>query len=100
MAQAFQNFSGTENLPDCDKFKRSYCTVPNSFGTEKFRQWLSEFKKVIAKVRSKDARRMLNPCRQHLEVKIIWLLKVEHVSFVLLLKHLKKSQRFPFHVEC
>ncbi|XP_053394123.1 ATP-dependent RNA helicase DHX58-like isoform X2 [Mercenaria mercenaria] len=44
------------------------CQMSSSRGTEQFLQWRSAFKDAIARIRSDAARRMLNPCRLHLEV--------------------------------
>ncbi|XP_052773443.1 antiviral innate immune response receptor RIG-I-like isoform X1 [Mya arenaria] len=51
-----------------DTFIKTACRFPPTFGTEKYLQWNAEFVKQIAKVRSKDIRRVINPCRLHLEV--------------------------------
>ncbi|XP_052770381.1 antiviral innate immune response receptor RIG-I-like [Mya arenaria] len=51
-----------------DEFIKTKCRFPPTFGTDKYLQWNAEFVKHIAKVRSKDIRRVINPCRLHLEV--------------------------------
>lgn len=56
------------NLPAQDAKIRGFCQVPPSCGSEPFMQWLSDFRKEIGKLISDEARRMLNPCRRHLEV--------------------------------
>lgn len=69
-----------QNLPQCDQFITSYCNVPLSFGSEEFRKWLVDFKKAMAIVQSEDVRRMLNPCKIHLEVSLwdlLWGLRKE-----------------------
>ncbi|XP_052772384.1 ATP-dependent RNA helicase DHX58-like isoform X2 [Mya arenaria] len=51
-----------------DKFIQTICRFPASFGTEKYLQWNADFMKAIAKVESKDIRRVINPHRIHLEM--------------------------------
>ncbi|WAR30873.1 DDX58-like protein [Mya arenaria] len=55
------------SAPPEDEFIQTKCRLPETFGMEKYLQWSAEFVKHIAKVRSKDIRRVLNPCRLHLE---------------------------------
>ncbi|XP_052788527.1 interferon-induced helicase C domain-containing protein 1-like [Mya arenaria] len=55
------------SAPPEDKFIQTKCRLPEIFGTEKYLQWNAEFVKHIAKVGSKDIRRVLHPCRLHLE---------------------------------
>ncbi|XP_060562666.1 antiviral innate immune response receptor RIG-I-like [Ruditapes philippinarum] len=55
------------NIPRKDAFIKEACVVPPTRGSEKFQQWLSEFKKALGKLSSDEVRRMMNPCRLHLE---------------------------------
>ncbi|XP_052772382.1 ATP-dependent RNA helicase DHX58-like [Mya arenaria] len=63
MAQA----SAVRNAASDDKFIQTTCRFPAAFGTEKYLQWNADFVKAIAKVQSEDIRRVVNPCRIHLE---------------------------------
>lgn len=61
---------GLHKLPKNDEFIKDASKVPATRGSEKFLQWLSEFKKNLGKLQLDSLRRMLNPCRIHLEVSI------------------------------
>ncbi|XP_053406750.1 antiviral innate immune response receptor RIG-I-like isoform X2 [Mercenaria mercenaria] len=50
-----------------DEFIKTLCRVPACRGTEQFIGWLSDFKEGLGKLRSDNIRRMMNPCRIHLE---------------------------------
>ena len=51
-----------------DEGVKQECKVPPTFGTEQYLQWNAEFIKAIGKIHSESIRRVINPCRLHLEV--------------------------------
>ncbi|XP_053406754.1 ATP-dependent RNA helicase DHX58-like isoform X2 [Mercenaria mercenaria] len=57
-----------ETIPQRDAFIRTSCRLPSSRGSEKFLQWISAFKKDLGRLGTDTVRRMMNPCRIHLEV--------------------------------
>ena len=51
-----------------NKWIKQACKVPDTFGTEQYLQWNADFIKAIANLHSESIRRVINPCRLHLEV--------------------------------
>ena len=56
-------------MPEAATFEQAL-RAPSEKGNAQFTQWVSKLFREIAKLKSRNARVFLNPCRTHLEVRI------------------------------
>jgi len=60
---------GVKEMPEAATFEQAL-RAPSEKGNAQFTQWVSKLFREIAKLKSRNARVFLNPCRTHLEVRI------------------------------
>jgi len=68
--QRVNQFKEVQGASNEDEWIKTACRVPDEFGTETYLQWNATFIQHIASLKSDNIRRVLNPCRCHLEVDV------------------------------